>query len=128
MVKKLISCLLICTFCLLAGTYNNVKAFADLSTTTCPGAGCVVYTTEGQTQLAIQVTGTFVGTLTFSSTVDGTNFVVTNVLPVASGTAVSTATAPGMWTLVLQGHKQVRVAFTAFTSGTAVVTVRTLSK
>lgn len=99
---------------------------ADISTTTCPGAGCTVINTEGGAHLAIQITGTFVGTITFSSTVDGTTFVTTQVIPVGSATPVSTATAGGIWTLELNGIKGVRVAFTAFTDGKAVVTSRQL--
>ena len=102
---------------------------ADLSTTTCPGAGCVTYTTEGQTQLAIQVSGTFTGTLTFYTSVDGTNFVISQVVPVgALATPVTTTTAAGIWTLELKGHKNFRIAFTAYTDGTAITTLRTLSK
>lgn len=123
---------LYCAVLILVGVFGVFIAkldAADLSTSTCPGTGCVTYNVEGQTQLAVQVTGTFTGTLTFSTSVDGTNFVTSQVTPVgALATPVSTTTAAGIWTLELKGHKSFRVAFTAYTDGTAVVTFRTLSK
>jgi len=101
---------------------------ADISSTTCPGAGCVTLNSSGQVAAAIQVTGTFVGTITFQTSVDNSTYVTTLVLPAGSGTAVSTATAPGLWTLDLKGIKSIRVVFTAYTSGTASVIVSMIAR
>ena len=119
MVKKLIIGLIIILFA--------VPLYAaDISSTTCPGAGCTNINTEGSDFLSIQISGTFTGTITFSSSVDGTNFITTQVIPVGSATPVSTTTAVGIWGLELKGLKTVRVAFTAYTDGTAVVISRQL--
>lgn len=99
---------------------------ASISSTTCPGAGCVNYLTGGQGTIGIQITGTWVGTITFYSTIDNTNytsFVVVSSADTAS-TGVTTTTANGSFIAAIAGTNQVRVGFSAYTSGTAVVTVR----
>lgn len=76
------------------------------------------------THVGFQVSGTFVGTVTFKASLDGTNF---DAIPVtvAAGTFASTATAVGIFHTQVRGFKFVRVDCTAYTSGTAVVkTVR----
>lgn len=92
-----------------------------LSGTTCPGDGCITIDTAGAGTVGVQVTGTFVGTLTFTQSVGKSTFVSWNVTPNGSSTVVTTATAAGVWFGPTAGVSQVRVAFTAFTSGTAVV-------
>ncbi len=75
--------------------------------------------------MAVQVTGTFSATLTFQGTVDGTNWVALSALPFGSlydsTTAVTTATAAGLFRLDTAGLAGVRVKATAYTSGTATV-------
>lgn len=84
----------------------------------------------GADALGIQVTGTFVGTLTFESTIDGTTWVahtVRDTATVADGTRVASTTAPGNFTVDLPIVKLFRVRCSAYTSGTAVViTVKSL--
>lgn len=78
------------------------------------------YVTEGCTAIALQVSGTFVGTITFSVSVDGANFVTAQVLPVgALDTPVTTTTAGGIWVLNLLGIPIFRAKMTSYTSGTA---------
>lgn len=96
---------------------------ASLSTTTCPGAGCQVVSTTGQGTAALQVTGTFVGTLTITGSVDGINYASIVMYPVAGGASVSTATSTGIWVANIAGLSTVKIAFTAYTSGTAVTAV-----
>lgn len=77
--------------------------------------------------MGVQITGTFVATLTFRGSVDGINFVDIAAVPIADpniATEVTTATAPGIWRLAVSGLTAVRIVCTAFTSGTAVVTAR----
>jgi hypothetical protein len=84
-------------------------------------AGC-----EDAEFVGVQVSGTFSGTLTFQATIDGTNWVTMAVQPLgatAATTWVTTATAAGVWTRPVGGLKQVRVQMTAYTSGSASVTI-----
>lgn len=78
-----------------------------------PGAGVV----------SVIVTGTWVGTLRFAGSTDGTTY--TDITSVTNGYAVqgSTTTANGQFFLLSAGYPNVRARMTAYTSGTAVVTV-----
>lgn len=108
-----------------------VPKAATLSTTTCPGAGCTVVGLNNRGKVGVEVTGTFVGTLTFKATSTTTtdcssaNFVAVNLVPAASATQASTATAVGLWRADLGGFNYICVVFTAYTSGSAVVTTLT---
>lgn len=94
------------------------------------GSGSLAANTESGTisvpgarfgRLVFQVTGTWVGTLTFSGSVDGTNFsTLAGTLGSTGGTASSTA-ANDLVIFSTAGLSQIRIAFTAFTSGTASV-------
>ena len=96
----------------------------NISTTTCPGSGCVTFNVANQGSIGIQITGTWAGTITFQGTVDNVNYASILVAPSTSLTPVSTTTANGMWTAGTGGLSAVRVVFTAYTSGTAAVTQR----
>jgi predicted secreted protein len=75
---------------------------------------------------SFQISGTFVGTVTFEATTDGQNWVTVSVLPPGGpGTAVTTATAAGLWRLQVAGFLKARARCSAYTSGTIVVTART---
>lgn len=104
---------------------NQVRA-ESLSTTTCPGAGCVDYNVSSQGSIGLQITGTWVGTLTFQSSIDGTNFVSFGVISVAdtSSAKVTTTTGNGTFQATVAGLRTVRIVFTAYTSGTAVTNAR----
>lgn len=81
----------------------------------------VTSTLRGQSTAVVQVTGTFVATLSFEGTVDGTNFFAVNFYPFAGGTAVTSVTTTGQWIAVVAGLVSIRTRVSAFTSGTAVV-------
>jgi hypothetical protein len=98
------------------------QAQSTLSTTTCPGAGCVVAPVGGQSSVAIQITGTFVGTLQFEQSSDGTNYDVLALYPNRSPLGQTATTAPGLWNGTILSARA-RVRFSAFTSGTALVTI-----
>jgi hypothetical protein len=74
--------------------------------------------------VGIQITGTLSATITFEGTVDGTNYVALNCLPSNSGTAASTATAVGAFTVSSGGYAAIRARCSAYTSGSPVLTVR----
>lgn len=96
---------------------------ADLSSTTCPGSGCVTVTTGGQGSIGIQITGTWVGTITFQSTIDNTNYTSFRVVKLSDTAAagITTTTSNGTFQGTVAGVNQVRIVFTAYTSGTATV-------
>jgi hypothetical protein len=73
----------------------------------------------------IQVTGTFSATLTFQTSVDGTNWITQFVNPFGNANftgSVSTTTGTGMWVAEVRG-RYFRVNATSYTSGTAVVSI-----
>lgn len=74
--------------------------------------------------VAVQIVGALSATITFETTVDGTNWVATNLLPAASTTAASTATAAGIWGASLGAVSGFRARCSAYSSGSPVVTVR----
>ena len=71
------------------------------------GLGCVGF----------QVSGTFVGTVSFECTVDGANWVSLQTKAMATKAAAIEATAPGVFQANIGGLTQVRARVSAFTSG-----------
>ena len=78
-------------------------------------------TTGGLKTLTMQVTGTFVGTVTFEGTVDATNWVSLLCTSVTAGSTATTATAPGVVRVDCSGLTQVRARVSAYTSGSITV-------
>lgn len=81
--------------------------------------------------IGVQVTGTFVASMLIEGTIDGTTFVALAYLDVSSvAGAIAGATpitAAGIYRSEAVGFLQVRVRCTAYTSGTAVVTLAALA-
>lgn len=71
------------------------------------------------TAVSFQLTGTWVGTVTFQGSNDNTNFVSVSAIPVSVATTapVQTATAVGGYLIPVQA-KFIRIRVTAYTSGT----------
>lgn len=83
----------------------------------------VVIVPQESGNVGIQLSGTWVGTLAFEGTIDGANwFSLEAVAVLGSGSIVST-TINGQWQVVSSGLLQVRVRSTAWTSGSASVTL-----
>lgn len=79
---------------------------------------------NGAASCAVQVTGTWTGTLVFEGTVDGSTFATLSA--VASGSAnqnATTTTANGMWEVTCPGLSSVRVRCSVTGTGTAVVSL-----
>lgn len=78
--------------------------------------------------VSVQITGTLSATITFEATVDGTNWVAASMIPVgqqaAYATAVTTATAAGIWSANTNAVAGFRARCSAYTSGSPVVTIR----
>lgn len=93
--------------------------------------GTLNATVDGATDLSnyasvrVQITGTFSGTVTFQSSVDGTTWVTRSLSPAtiaSQATITATATTPGIWFGDV-GGRYFRVNMTAYTSGTATATI-----
>ena len=84
----------------------------------------VALTLNGKSGVALQLTGTWVGTIQFEGTVDGTNWVAINGVFAGASTPGPTITANGIIRLTPSGLAQVRATSTAWTSGTATVSLR----
>lgn len=70
---------------------------------------------------ALQVSGTFVGTVIFEQTTDGVAWRRLSVSSAADGTAGTQATAPGTFAAALAGATGVRARVSAYTSGAITV-------
>lgn len=97
---------------------------ARLTSATCPGSGCLNLSVTGVGGVGVQVTGTFSGTLTFEGSLDGVTYTTLSLTPINSTTAVTTATAAGVWSGGVGGLSVVRVRMSSYTSGTATVTIQ----
>jgi hypothetical protein len=75
--------------------------------------------------VGVQITGTFVGTVSFEGSVDGVTWVGMAVVPLGTaGVRVLSATGTGVWQANVAGLTSMRARCSAYTSGTAVVTMR----
>lgn len=81
--------------------------------------------TADRALLAAQVSGTFVGTVTWEATIDGTNWIAIAARTMADqSTYATTATAPGLFAIPCAGLQAVRARVSAYTSGSITVTAR----
>jgi hypothetical protein len=78
---------------------------------------------RGQANATVQVTGIGSLTLVFEATTDGSNFDALSAYPVAGGAAITSTTANGHWFVPTAGFYQFRVRVSAYTSGSATVSV-----
>jgi hypothetical protein len=97
----------------------DVTATGSLTSTTSVTTG----TLNGKDTTAIQITGTWVATLQFEATVDGTNYFAVNAITPSTGVLATSTTANGNWQVDVAGYLNFRVRCSAFTSGTAVVSI-----
>src|SRR6185503_13499790 len=124
MQKKLIRLIGILLASLILPTVSNA---ASITTTVCPGAGCVDFSTGNNGSIGIQITGTWSGTITFQTSSDNSTFVSFRVVKTSDTTAtgITTTTSNGVFQGTITGVSIIRVVFTSWVSGTAVVTSRT---
>lgn len=87
------------------------------------GAVTLTYRQFANGGVGVQVTNTFSATLQFEMTIDGTNWVAVQATSVTTGAVATTATATGIYRFDVVGALSVRARASAFTSGTATVTL-----
>jgi len=83
--------------------------------------------TFGSNGVLLQIVGTFVGTVTFNGTVDGTNYVAIRGINKNSGAVANNATAAGLWFIPLDGEIKFKAEITAYTSGSITVVANLMS-
>lgn len=86
--------------------------------------GTLIYSVNGISAVAIQITGTWVATLQFEATLDGTNWNIINAVSASTSSPQPTTTANGLYRLTPAGASQIRVISTAFTSGSVALIFR----
>ena len=75
----------------------------------------------GCASVGFQMTGTFVGTVTFECRLDGSTWDSLECKNVETGAKVTTATAPGTFTAAVGGIQEVQARVSAWTSGSITV-------
>lgn len=81
---------------------------------------------QGLASAIIELTGTFVGTVIFEYTINGTDWYTLTANIVGSSTTATGATAVGKWAVNVSGFQAIRVRCTAFTSGSINVLIRAI--
>jgi hypothetical protein len=100
-------------------------ATGTLTSTTCPGSGCVELAVAGAGTGGIQIAGTWTATPAFFGAINCVDFAPLQVSPIAGGAAVTDAGgANGSWLFSAAGLCKVRVKAASYTSGTASVAIR----
>lgn len=90
----------------------------------------VSLTLNGAAGAIIDLRGTFVATVSFQGTVDGTNYFSLPATPASSSNnvaSVTTATVAGAWYVQAAGCLSIRATATAYTSGTVTATLRAVT-
>jgi hypothetical protein len=106
----------------------DTKAIITTNASTCTAGVCVqAALNDADTVAALQITGTWTGTITFEGSVDGVNWVALLGMPLNSLTAASSCTAVGAWRFQAAGLKKIRARASASITGAAFATLTTRS-
>lgn len=87
-------------------------------------AQVVTLALAGQSAAAAQITGTWVGTITFEASLDGTTWTAINAVSASTSSPQTTTTVNGLYRITPGGLQQFRANMSAFTSGSATVLLR----
>jgi hypothetical protein len=79
------------------------------------------YAINSRGAVCLNILGTFVGTVTFEGSMDGTNWYAVPALNRTTSTSATSATAPGLFYLALPGISFLRARVSAYTSGSITV-------
>jgi len=90
---------------------------------TAAGTG-ITFTVSGYPYAVFQAIGTFVGTITFQATLDGSNWHNILLENLTTGVLGTTTTATGLYKADTIGLSIVRANITAYTSGSITVVAR----
>jgi hypothetical protein len=102
---------------------NTVSGGTCVENTAAPTCASFVLGNNNTPSFTVQVGGTFTGTLTIETTSDGVTWVETQLYGLVDDAATTTITATGQYYRSNVGILRVRLRATAWTSGTAIVTV-----
>lgn len=103
---------------------QSTQAFAQLTSTTCPGTGCVQVSVGGLSHVGVQLTGTWAATAQFTASIDGMTFVALSMTPSNSVTTATSSTSNGGWNANVGGYAVIRVYLSAYTSGLVIVNMQ----
>lgn len=77
---------------------------------------------DGMNTAVLQITGTWVGTISFLASMDGgASYFPVNMVPYGGAAQAGTASANGQWEMACGGLTHVQVVMSAYTSGSATV-------
>jgi hypothetical protein len=110
----------------ITSTTVNTKQLLDVDVPDLSGTGTiaalngsVALSTQGRSNVAVNVTGTWVATLTIQATVDGTTWFAVDGLINSTGIDTTTLTSNNQVLINCGGYSQIRLTATSYTSGTA---------
>lgn len=104
----------------LFGSFVSAQTYFGPFTFT--GTACVDANVEGQSQIAITISGTWTGTIQPKVAVRGQAAANTQVVPSTSSTAASTITANGIYTSTVAGYTTFSLCGNTVSGGSATVT------
>ncbi len=73
---------------------------------------------------AIQITGTYTGTITFEGTGNGGTWAALRVCPIGTSVSATTTTSTGIWFACCVGLLMVRARMSDYSDGSALVVIR----
>lgn len=101
----------------------DFTASGTITSSTCPGSGCVEVSTVGKSSVGILLVGTFDANIVFEQSIDGTTWTGAYATDWVGGIAGGQAELEGQFNVPVAGAVKLRVHCTFFTSGSVDVTL-----
>lgn len=126
--KKLLPIILLgFIFCTQQAQAISTKIETLQNAVTATGNGTVSIV-QGMTTSVVQVSGTFVGTISFEASLDGTTFHAIECFSIGDrAVSITTTTSTGSWRCNVSGISRFRARVSAYTSGSITVKAMFLS-